>query len=233
MRVAAATGLACVLATGVTAAAQAQVSGAVTLATDYRLRGVSLTDQRGAAVLSLAYDHASGAYVGGSVVADDPPYQSARVLGWQGYAGVAGRLAQGAAWDVGVGRVDMEPYLDRRYSLEYTQVYAGLSQGPISGRLSLASGYPREGVKTLYAELNGALRPADAWRLTGHVGLQSRLNDRRSGQKDERLDATVGVVRAFGKRAQAELTFTAVTPRPEPHATWTRSGLAASVTVYF
>lgn len=234
MRTAAASSLACVLAVGaLPAEAVAQVSGALMLATDYRIRGVSLTDGRGVAVASAAYDHPSGVYAGGSVVVHDPAYHDVNILGWQGYVGVAGRLASGPAWDVGVSRVDMEPYFDRRYTLEYTQVHVGLSQGDLSGRLSVATGYPREGVETVYAELNGALRPNDVWRVIGHVGLQSRLTERRSTEDDERLDVTVGVARSFGKRAEAQVSFTAVTPRPEPRTTWTRSGVAASLTIYF
>ena len=234
MRTAAASSLAFALAAGALPdSAQAQVSGSVTLATDYRIRGISLTDGRGVAVASLAYDGQSGVYAGGSVVAHDPAYRDLGLLGWQAYGGVAGRFANGTGWDVGVSRVDMEPYFDRRYSLEYTQVHVGLSQGDISGRLSVASGYPRKDVETLYAELNGALRPSDTWRITGHVGLQSRLTERRAGEDDERLDVTVGVARTFGKRAEAQVSFTAVTPRPEPQTTWTRPGLTAAVSVYF
>ncbi|WP_331090367.1 TorF family putative porin [Phenylobacterium sp.] len=214
------------------ATTRAQVSGGVTLASDYRVRGVSLTDGRGVAVASLAYDHESGVYAGGSIVAHDPAERDVRLLGWQGYAGVSGRLRTGSSWDVGVTRVDMEPYFDRRYSLEYTQVHVGLAHGDVSGRLSVASGYPRKGVETAYAELNAALRPADGWRLIGHVGLQSRLTERR-GDDDERLDVTVGVARSFGKRAEALLSWTVLTPRPEPRVTWTRPGLTAALTVYF
>ena len=214
------------------ATALSQVSGGITLASDYRVRGVSLTDGRSVATANLAYDHESGAYAGGSVVVHDPAEQGVRVLGWQGYAGMSGRLRTGSSWDVGVTRVDMEPYFDRRYSLEYTQVHVGLARGDVSGRLSVASGYPRKGVETAYAELNAALRPAEDWRLTGHVGLQARLNQ-RGGDNDERLDVTLGVVRAFGKRAEAELSWTALAPRPQPRVSWTGSGLTAALTVFF
>ena len=37
--------------------AHAQISGGVTLATDYRLRGVSLTDRRGVVAAHAAYDN--------------------------------------------------------------------------------------------------------------------------------------------------------------------------------
>jgi hypothetical protein len=106
----------------------------------------------------------------------------------------------------------------------------GLAQGDVSGRLSIASGYPRKGVETAYLELNGVVRPTDDWRLTGHLGLQTRLSQRRGD--DERLDVTLGVVRSFGN-VEAKLSWTVLTPRPEPRASWTRPGLTAAVSVYF
>jgi len=210
--------------------AHAQMSGGVTVATNYRVRSVSLTDGRGVVSAHAAYDHASGVYAGGEVVAHDPATEGVRVLGYQAYAGVAGRFAGGPDWDVGVSHVDMAPHFDRRYSLEYTQAHVGLAQGDVSGRLSIASGYPRKGVETAYLELNGVLRPTEAWRLTGHVGVQTRLSQRQGG--DERLDVTLGVVRSFGA-VEAQLSWTVLTPRPEPRVSWTRPGLTAAVSVYF
>jgi uncharacterized protein (TIGR02001 family) len=210
--------------------AHAQLSGGVTVATDYRVRSVSMTDGRGAVSANVAYDHASGVYAGGEVVAHDPASKGVRVLGYQAYAGVAGRFASGRGWDVGVSHVDMAPYFDRRYGLEYTQAHVALTQGDVTGRLSVASGYPRRGVETAYLELNGVLRPTETWRLTGHLGLQTRLSQRRGD--DERLDLTLGVVRSFGA-AEAQLSWTVLTPRPEPRVSWTRPGVTAAVSVYF
>jgi uncharacterized protein (TIGR02001 family) len=234
VRLGPAPGLALLLALSCLApAARAQVSGGVTAATDYRLRGVSLTDRRGAVTASIVYDHESGVYAGGSLVAHDPARQGPRILGYQAYVGVAGRMAGGPTWDVGVSRVDMAPYFDRRYSVEYTQAYVGLSQGGLSARLSLADDYPRKGVGTAYAEINGAARPAEAWRLTGHLGAQTRLGG--SGYRDgdkTRYDVTVGVVRELGN-VEAHLSWTILSPRPEPRTSWTRPGLVAGVSVYF
>jgi uncharacterized protein (TIGR02001 family) len=211
-------------------AAQAQVSGAIGIASDYRLRGVSLTDGRGVATFGINYDHSSGVYVGGSVVAHDPSDHGPRLLGYQVYAGVAGRFAAGPSWDLGVSRVDMSPYFDRRYSLEYTQAYVGLSQGGLSARLSLAENYPRRNGTTAYAELNGALRPAESWRLTGHVGALSQLEGSHGDRT--RYDVAVGVVREF-RRGEAYLSWVTVTPRPAPSPSWTRPGLVAGLSAFF
>ena len=75
--------------------AKAQLSGAVGLTSDYRLRGFSLTDGRGVAIVSANYDHAGGAYAGGALIGHDPPGRAPRLLGYQAYAGIAGRFAGG------------------------------------------------------------------------------------------------------------------------------------------
>lgn len=224
----AALGLA-VLAPG---AAQAQASAALGVASDYRIRGISLTDGRGVATLAANYDHPTGAYAGASLVAHDPAGRGARLLGYQAYAGVAGRLAGGAVWDLGVSRVDMRPYFDRGYRVEYTQAYAGLSQGGLSGRVSLAPDYPRRRGATAYAELNAVARPADGWRLTGHAGALAALSGGGSNDRRTRYDVAVGVVRDLG-RAEASLSWIAVSPRPDPHTTWTGPGLVAGLAVFF
>lgn len=214
--------------------AHAQVGASAALASDYRLRGISLTDRRPAFSVSATYDHPSGIYAGGSVIAHDPAAQGARILGHQEYLGVAGRLAGGGlSWDVGVNNVDMNLYFDRRYELEYTEIYVGLSQSGLSGRLSLAPDYPRKGVATAYAELNGVLRPAESWRLTSHVGAQTRLSGStyRDGKRT-RYDVTVGVVREF-EACEAHLSWTAVSPRPQPPMSWTRPGFVAGVSFFF
>jgi len=182
------------------------------------------------ATVSANYDHASGAYAGGTLIGHDPAGRAPRLLGYQAYAGVAGQFADGPSWDVGVNRVEYRPYFDREYSIDYTQAYVGLSQGPVSGRVSIAPDYPRHGVATAYAELNAALRPADRWRLTGHVGALRRLGG--PGGQRSRYDVALGAVRELG-RAEASLTFVGATPRPDPQMTYTRPALVAGLAVFF
>ena len=46
------------------------------------------------------------------------------------------------------------------------------------------------------------------------------------------LVLALGVVRSFGN-VEAQLSWTVLTPRPEPHVSWTRPGVTAAVSVYF
>ena len=213
--------------------ARAQLSGSVTLATDYRLRGVSLTDLRPALSLGAAYDDPSGFYAGGAVIGHNPEGHDVRILGHTEYLGFAGRGAGGTSWDVGFANVDMTLYLGRKYPLEYRQVYVGIAKDALSARLSYSPDYPREGVKSLYLDLNGAVRPAENWRLTGHLGAMSRLNgDRAIDGKPTRYDVRLGLARTFD-HGELQLAWNAVTPRPRPLTRRTRGGLSLAASYFF
>src|SRR5882757_2484062 len=80
----------------------AQVSVTAVVESDYRFRGVSLTDGKPDFKLAIAYDHASGAYAGASVVIGKNDGDSrVEALGYVGYLGFAKRTGAGLTWDVG------------------------------------------------------------------------------------------------------------------------------------
>lgn len=162
-------------ALGLSAPAQAQLSGSLTVASDVRLRGFSLTERRPAISLSGAYDDRSGLYAGGSLIAHDPEGRSARLLGHTEYLGYAVRAESGLSWDVGVANVDLTLYRDQKYPLRYGQLYLGVARDSLSARLSLSPNFPRKGVSTAYLDLNGVVRPAEDWRIAGHLGVMRRL----------------------------------------------------------
>jgi uncharacterized protein (TIGR02001 family) len=213
--------------------AEAQVAGRATLATDYRLRGISLTDRQPALTLGLAYDHTSGLYAGGSVVGQVSGEDDARVVGHTAQVGFARRLASGPTWDVGVNHVDMSLRLDRTYSIDYTEAYVGLAQGAFSARAHLAPDFPRRGLSTAYLDLGGAWRPADAWRVSTHLGVLSRLGALRPQDgRRTRYDLSLAVAREF-RDGEVHLTWTMVEPRPEPRSSASGAGLTLGVTLLF
>lgn len=216
-------------------AACAQLSGSVALDSDYRLRGYSLTNQRPALTLSLAYDHKSGFYAGGQVVGEDSREGGTRILGHTEYLGVAGGRPDGVTWDLGASTVNMSLYLDKHYPLSYSQIYAGLAKGDLSGHVYLVHDYPRQGVTTGYAEMNGVLRPAEDWRLTGHLGVSHRLGGPRPGDgKLTRYDVRLGVARTLG-RAEVRAAYTVVLrrPTPRPESSDGRPGVSVGASLFF
>lgn len=219
---------------GLAGPANAQLSGSVTLASEYRLRGFSLSDHRPALSLAAAYDDPSGLYAGGQVIAHNPEGGEPRVLGHTEYVGYAARFGDGAtAWDVGVANVDMSLYGPRKRPLEYRQVYVGLARDALSARLSYSPNYPRHGLSSAYLDLNAAVRPAEDWRLAGHLGVMQRLGgaEARDG-KAPRYDVRLSLARTL-ERAEVLVAWTAVTPRPRPLNRRTASGFSVAASYFF
>ncbi len=151
----------------VATASTAQVSGSISLVSDDRFRGVSLTQGHAAAQLDVAYDHASGLYAGAfaSNVEFDPV--SGQQLQYLGYAGYAKRLQRGWSVDAGATYSDFSNDADYRY----WELHAGIESDAISARLYYSPNYFGGSIHTAYAELNGSYRLAERFKLIGHAGL--------------------------------------------------------------
>jgi uncharacterized protein (TIGR02001 family) len=166
------------------AQAHAQFASSVALLSDYRYRGVSLSDGQPAAQLSLSYDAPSSGGYAGAMVSNVrlSREDAAQVIG---YAGVARRFASDWSWDVGMEYTQYTGH----YSYRYAEVYAGVNYRHVGVRLYYASDYFGLGRPVLYAELNASQNLGDRWYVFGHAGvLQSngayedrRRNDYRAG----------------------------------------------------
>lgn len=154
----------------VPAAACAQLGGSVLLESDQRLRGVSLSNRKPAARLTVAYDHPGGAYAGASAtsVEFDPGQRHAALLGYLGYGG---RTATGLAWDAGATYSHFAG--DSRY--DYGEVFAGVMGQRWSARLYHAPDYYGLGLRTVYGELDAGLPLPRVGRVFGHLGALWRL----------------------------------------------------------
>jgi uncharacterized protein (TIGR02001 family) len=213
--------------------AKAQFSASASLASDYRFRGVSLSDRRPVLTVSLAYDHGSGAYGGVSVIGLDTAHEGVEMLGNIEYIGYATRKTMGVSWDLGVHNENLTAYADKKYVLRYTELYAGLTSNNISTHLYYSPNYLKAGASILYADLDGALRPAAQWRLFGHVGVQTPLGppDIQPNRR-ERYDLRAGIAREF-QRCEVDLAWTATSPAPANQALPSRAGLVLSASYFF
>lgn len=168
----------------------AQVSGSVALLSDYRYRGVSLSDRRPALQGGLAYDHSSGAY--GGVLASTVHIEGAdSSLAAQFYAGFAHALDQRMTLDGGVARY-LYPDSPTRGSYDYTEVYAGIARDRVHIRLHYSDRYFGSSSQAAYAETNTALDLGESFVLTAHAGYlkrwgQSGYSRAPSAQWDVRL----------------------------------------------
>ena len=171
------------------------------VASDDRVRGLSLSDSDAVASLNITYDAHTGVYAGLSALAVWREGEGPRPLGYTADIGYARRLG-GGSWDIGVSDSEVDLTLDKRYAANYTEVYAGYSRDDLSFHLYYSPNYLTSGSSTLYAEANAAWRPARHWRLTGHVGVLTPLGlcERAAwGGHCERVDVRGGVTREFSQ----------------------------------
>jgi len=192
------------------AQAWAQVTGSVALVSDYRFRGVSLSDDRPSAQVEFGYDQpASGWYVGGVMSSVRPDQRQAVQL--LGYAGFAQRVLPDLSWEAGV-----------RYSrftgheaYAYAEAYAGLTYKQLVARVYYAPDYFNVGVSTFYGELNDSYPLSSRWYVFGHLGYL-----RRNGNVDmypasrSRSDVRMGLGMAL-KPCDIQLSWATAHGAPE------------------
>jgi uncharacterized protein (TIGR02001 family) len=222
-------GLGLGLTLGLAQPAQAQFSAAVGLQSDYRYRGISLSQGLPAATVDLSYDHSSGVYAGASAIGAviDGRAQS---LGFIEYLGYATPRRGGASLDIGINNQDLAYYSDKRYALRYSEVYAGVVGDRLSAHLHYSPNYLRPGYGALYAEIDGSLKPAENWRLFAHLGATVPVGD--VDGRNPRYDARAGVARQFGS-LQLQASVTATSPDPPRLTPHHRTALVVGASWFF
>jgi uncharacterized protein (TIGR02001 family) len=189
VRIAAALGL-----MGAACAAQAEISATVTAVSDYDFRGSSQSAKDPAIQGSVDYAHESGWYLGAWAsnvdFGDDTDYEIDL------YTGFSGETGGGMGWDVGIVY-----YTYEESDFNYPEIYAGLSVGMFSGKLSYSNDWVASDEDALYLQGDASVPlPAD-FSLDLHLGYNfgSYFSDRDS----EYFDYSVGVGYTLGNFALA------------------------------
>jgi uncharacterized protein (TIGR02001 family) len=169
----------------------AQVSGSASLLSDYRFRGVSLSQGRPAVQAEVSYDHLSGWYAGlfgSNMQFDEHSDREAQAVG---YAGYSRRLLDGLSVDAGA----TYSTFSGGDGYNYGELHVGITAQQFSARLYYAPNYFGEGVRTLYAEANGSARLTDKIRLIGHAGVLQPLSvaDGQSSRERAHVDLLAGI----------------------------------------
>ncbi len=149
------------------------VTGGVTLANDYRFRGVSLTDRDATIQGTITVNHESGFYVGtwASNLADTPTYGNIEI---DLYGGWTREVAPGTSVDVGAlyyfypsshtGHGEfIEPYASVRHTLGPATAKLGIAYAPSQGAIG-----DKDNVY-VYGELGSSI-PRTPVTVTGHLG---------------------------------------------------------------
>lgn len=154
------------------------VSGGVSVLSDYRFRGVSLTDNSFAVQGTININHSSGFYVGvwASNLEDTPVYGNAEV---DIYGGWTKEVIPGATVDVGL----LYYYYPNNQSLagdsDYFEPYASVKTtiGPVTAKGGIAYAWSQSATGNddnvyIYGELSGGI-PGTPVSLNSHIGYSS------------------------------------------------------------
>lgn len=175
----------------------AQVSGTATLVSDYRFRGLSLSENNPAAQFGVAYDGAQGWYAGAFASTVDFAAASGSGLQAVPYVGYALRTDAGLTWEAGA---DYSAFTGSARYYNYPEAYVGVASDRLSGRLYYSSHYFGENIPTLYGEVNATQPLFDRVRLLAHFGMLRDTDGNLYYRGPERLlDGRVGIGLDFDK----------------------------------
>jgi uncharacterized protein (TIGR02001 family) len=179
--------------------AKAQVGAVVSVFSDQRFRGISLSDDRPVGILDLSYDAPNGLYgaLSGSVVATR--HEGVKALSVTLNAGYAKRFRSGLTADVGIVHSRYSHYSGVNDGRDYTEFYAGLSGRLLSARVSVSPNYLAAARWTLHGELSGHLDLAPKLLLEGEIGLLVPMGSGGyNGNARSIVDARLGLSRDVG-----------------------------------
>ena len=147
--------------------ASAEVSGTVTVVSDYRYRGISLSDDDPAAQVGVTYDDARGWYAGAFVSTVKSSAYGTTGVQAIGFGGYAWRMPSGLSLEAGADYsvVTASPRYD------YPEAYVGFAYQNLTGRVYYSPRYLGLDSVAVYAELNFAPPLFDSVRLLAHVGV--------------------------------------------------------------
>jgi uncharacterized protein (TIGR02001 family) len=181
--------LALLLASG-PAGALAQTGFSASLVSDYRYRGMSLSDGLPVAQLAVNHDTASGAYFGLAVSGARLRYAETNAQA-VAYAGYAGRLGAAFSWEAGFSATAFS----RAARYGYREAYVGIGVERLSARVYLAPNYFGIGGRALYTELNGSYPLSAKVDLVAHAGhlRAAERNEYRPFAPDPYTDLQAGL----------------------------------------
>ena len=158
---------------------------------DYRYRGITLSDKKPALQGGLNYDGAGGWYAGafGSTVRLAPPVG----IGVQGivFGGFAHHLPSGVALEAG-GDYSL---FSSTTNDNYGEIFLGAATDRLNARIYYSPHYFGQGSDAVYGELNASQPLFGAFRLVAHVGLLRARYETGYGSPPEKnvVDGRVGV----------------------------------------
>jgi uncharacterized protein (TIGR02001 family) len=168
-------------------AAWGQFGASIAADSDYRYRGVSLSDSKPSARLTLNYDDPERWYAGASATRASLTSQDTYTQ-FLGYAGWSTQATDGRSVEVGIDA----SHFTGISGYDFAEVYAGLLAERWSARLYYAPNYYGRHVQVGYAELNAHVPVDHDVRLFAHAGTLVPLAGGRGDAGRTRSDISVG-----------------------------------------
>ena len=151
----------------ISGSAAAEFSANIGATSNYVWRGVSQTDDAAAVSGGLDYAHESGFYAG--TWASNVDFDDDTTAEVDAYGGFSNELAGGLGYDVGV---IYYWYPGAKDDLDFTEIYLGLSYGPVSGGVAYTVDKEDSDAdeNDLYYHLGASFDVAETWSVGGTVG---------------------------------------------------------------
>ena len=176
-----------IAATLIGQAAHAQLSATIGVDSDYRYRGVSLSNSNPSARLTVNFEGAERWYVGASatraaLTGQDTYPQLTAYAGW-----LAGTIDR-ASVEIGI----VGSHFVGSAGYDFVEGYVGLLSRDWSARLYLSPDYYGRNVATAYVELNAHVALDERARVFAHVGALAPLRSVAGDAGKTRGDVSVG-----------------------------------------
>jgi uncharacterized protein (TIGR02001 family) len=209
--------------------AQAQLGATLSLDSDYRYRGVSLSDEEPSVRATVNYDAPERWYAGISITRAALAFVDTYVQ-LIGYAGWVAPPVDGTSVEVGV----FGSHFAGASGYDFAEAYAGLLGERWSARVSYSPNYYGRHVRTTYVEVAAHAPVGRQGRVFGHVGALVPWSGAAGDAEAIRFDASLGAGWAFG-RVDLHVAAVGATRRgPYPAAySGRRATVVAGVSVAF
>ena len=179
--------------------AKAQIGALVSIYSDDRFRGISVSDGRPVTTLDVSYDAPNGLYAGLSASLVASRDEGLKPLSLVLNGGYAKRLSSGLAADVGIIHSRYSHYSGLSSGRDYSEIYAALTGKVIGARVSLSPNYLGRAGWTFHGEVTTHFDLTQQTVLEGSAGLLVPLRQSSyPGSYVSQLDARLGIVHRLG-----------------------------------
>ena len=178
--------------------ARAQVGALVSIYSDDRFRGVSVSDGRPVGILDVSYDARNGLYAALSGRVAATRADGLQPSGFTVNGGYATRVSSRLTADVGVVHSRFSHYSGlsgRRY---YTEAYAGLAGKLIGARIAISPDYLGTARWTAYGEVDAHVDLSRHTLVDFQVGVLTPIGGKYGSDNRPQLDARVGLAQRLG-----------------------------------